>query len=99
MRPLSYARVEDVDAAVALVSADPASAFLAGGTTKVDLVRIGVDRSDRLIDINRLPLASVEEVDGGILENFNISNLTLSVTAGSAVWSLGGNAIRGVPPA
>jgi xanthine dehydrogenase YagS FAD-binding subunit len=65
MRPLSYARVEDVDAAVALVSADPASAFLAGGTTKVDLVRIGVDRSDRLIDINRLPLASVEEVDGG----------------------------------
>ena len=65
MRPLSYARVEDVDAAVALVSADPASAFLAGGTTKVDLVRIGVDRSDRLIDINRLPLASVDEVDGG----------------------------------
>jgi xanthine dehydrogenase YagS FAD-binding subunit len=65
MRPLSYAHVEDVDAAVALVSADPASAFLAGGTTKVDLVRIGVDRSDRLIDINRLPLASVEEVDGG----------------------------------
>jgi hypothetical protein len=27
MRPLSYARVEDVDAAVALVSADPQAPF------------------------------------------------------------------------
>jgi xanthine dehydrogenase YagS FAD-binding subunit len=52
---------------VTLVSADPSSDFLAGGTTKVDLVRIGVDRSDRLIDINWLPLALVEELDDGAL--------------------------------
>jgi xanthine dehydrogenase YagS FAD-binding subunit len=65
MRPLSYARVADVDEAIALVSTDPASAFLAGGTTEVDLVRIGVERPDRLVDINALPLANVEELDGG----------------------------------
>jgi xanthine dehydrogenase YagS FAD-binding subunit len=67
MRPLSYARVEDADAAVALVSTDPTSAFLAGGTTEVDLVRGGVERPDRLVDINALPLADVEDrADGGL---------------------------------
>jgi xanthine dehydrogenase YagS FAD-binding subunit len=67
MRPLSYARVDDVDAAVALVSADPGSAFLAGGTTEVDLVRAGVEHPDRLVDINALPLAEVEATaDGGL---------------------------------
>ena len=67
MRPLSYARADDVATAVALVSGDPKSAFLAGGTTEVDLIRMGVAQPDRLVDINRLPLADVEELaDGGI---------------------------------
>jgi xanthine dehydrogenase YagS FAD-binding subunit len=63
----SYARARDVQGAVALVSADPSSAFLAGGTTEVDLVRLGVERPDRLVDINELPLAEVEgPADGGL---------------------------------
>jgi xanthine dehydrogenase YagS FAD-binding subunit len=67
MRPLSYARVSDIDGAVAAVSADPHSAFLAGGTTEIDLVRLGVARPDTLVDINDLPLADVEELpDGGV---------------------------------
>ena len=67
MRPLSYSRAPDVATAVALVSADSASAYLAGGTTEVDLIRMGVAQPDRLVDINRLPLADVEELaDGGI---------------------------------
>ena len=57
MRPLRYARVTDVEGAVATVAADPDSAFLAGGTTEVDLIRLGVARPDRLVDINALPLA------------------------------------------
>jgi xanthine dehydrogenase YagS FAD-binding subunit len=65
MRPLSYSRVADVGSAVALVSGDPGSAFLAGGTTEVDLVRLGIERPDRLVDINALPLAHVEELAGG----------------------------------
>jgi xanthine dehydrogenase YagS FAD-binding subunit len=49
------------------VSGDPRSAFLAGGTTEVDLVRLGVERPDRLVDINSLPLADVEQLaDGGL---------------------------------
>ena len=56
MRPLSYSRATDVDDAIALVGGDPASAFLAGGTTEVDLIRAGIAPSDHLVDINDLPL-------------------------------------------
>jgi xanthine dehydrogenase YagS FAD-binding subunit len=67
MRPLSYARAVDIDAAVATVAADPDSAFLAGGTTEVDLVRLGVARPDLLVDINALPLAEIEDLpDDGL---------------------------------
>jgi xanthine dehydrogenase YagS FAD-binding subunit len=62
MRPLSYTRVDDPALAVALVSADPATEYLAGGTTKVDLVRLGVERPDRLVDINALPLSEIEDL-------------------------------------
>jgi xanthine dehydrogenase YagS FAD-binding subunit len=65
MRPLSYSRPADVATAVALVSADPASAYLAGGTTEIDLIRMGVAKPDRVVDINRLPLADVEELGDG----------------------------------
>jgi xanthine dehydrogenase YagS FAD-binding subunit len=65
MRPLSYVRAHSVEDAVATVAADPASAFLAGGTTEIDLVRLGVAHPDLLVDINDLPLAGVEELPGG----------------------------------
>ena len=67
MRPVSYARVTGVEAAVTLVGGDPGSAFLAGGTTKIDLLRLGVEHSDRLVDINALPLADVEELPDGTI--------------------------------
>jgi xanthine dehydrogenase YagS FAD-binding subunit len=65
MRPLSYVRAADADTAIALVAARPDSAFLAGGTTEVDLVRQGVLRPGLLVDINDLPLAGVEDLPGG----------------------------------
>jgi xanthine dehydrogenase YagS FAD-binding subunit len=65
MRPLSYARADSVQEAIAVVSADPASAFLAGGTTELDLVRAGVTHPDLLVDIDRLPLAESEPLPGG----------------------------------
>jgi len=67
MRPLTYTRAATIEDAVALVAADPATAFLAGGTTEVDLIRAGVSRADHLVDINALPLAGVEATaDGGL---------------------------------
>ena len=67
MRPVSYARATDVAEAIATVSADPTSAFLAGGTTEIDLLRQNVVRPGALVDINALPLVDVEELpDGGL---------------------------------
>src|SRR4051812_19886613 len=67
MRPLSYARATDVAGAIATVSADRDSAFLAGGTTEIDLLRLNVVQPRLLVDINPLPLNRVEDLpDGGL---------------------------------
>ncbi|MEV4755498.1 xanthine dehydrogenase family protein subunit M [Micromonospora sp. NPDC049559] len=67
MRPISYSRVADVATAVGVVTADPESKFLAGGTNQVDLLRIYVEQPARLVDINDLPLREIEErPDGGL---------------------------------
>ena len=67
MRPLSYSRASTVDDALALVAHDPGSAFLAGGTTEVDLIRAGIATPDHLVDINDLPLAHIDDLpDGGL---------------------------------
>jgi xanthine dehydrogenase YagS FAD-binding subunit len=67
MRPFSYARVANADAAIAAVQERADSAFLAGGTTAVDLVRQNVLRPGLLVDINDLPLSGVEDLpDGGL---------------------------------
>ncbi|MFG2138305.1 FAD binding domain-containing protein [Streptomyces sp. NPDC048650] len=67
MRPISYSRASAVADAVAAVAADPTSDFLAGGTTEIDLLRQNVLLPRRLVDINDLPLAQIEDrPDGGV---------------------------------
>src|SRR4029077_8282069 len=65
MRPFSYVRAGDASTAIGLVRARPDSAFLAGGTTEVDLVRQNVLRPGLLVDINDLLLNRVEDLPGG----------------------------------
>ncbi|GLZ07758.1 carbon-monoxide dehydrogenase medium subunit [Actinomadura sp. NBRC 104412] len=65
MRPLSYVRAMAVEDAVERVSGDPAGAFLAGGTTEIDLIRFGLAEPDLLVDINDLPLSGIEDLPGG----------------------------------
>jgi xanthine dehydrogenase YagS FAD-binding subunit len=72
MRTVSYSRVSDVATAVATVMADPDSAFLAGGTNAVDLLRINVEQPRLLVDINDLPLGQItDQRDGGLLIGAN----------------------------
>lgn len=67
MRPISYSRATDAATAVAAVSSDPTSEFLAGGTTEIDLLRQNVLHPRRLVDINRLPLTDIGTTrDGGL---------------------------------
>jgi xanthine dehydrogenase YagS FAD-binding subunit len=65
MHPFEYARA--TDASHALTSgAKPQTKFVAGGTNLIDLMKCEVERPARLVDINALPLATIEAVNGGI---------------------------------
>jgi xanthine dehydrogenase YagS FAD-binding subunit len=67
MNSFRYVRSRPEDDVVALISGKPNSAFIAGGTTLVDLMKLGVTEPSELIDINAQPLARIEELpDGGI---------------------------------
>lgn len=59
MYPFAYARATDVAQAVAEATADPDTSYLAGGTTQLDLMKDGVLRPGRLLDITRLPLGGI----------------------------------------
>ena len=43
----------------------PASAYIAGGTNLLDLMKSDVVRPSKLVDISRLPLRTIEELPGG----------------------------------
>jgi CO/xanthine dehydrogenase FAD-binding subunit len=64
MIDVQYVRANDLSDAVAMVTNDPGAAYLAGGTTELDLVfKDAVVRPTRLVDIGRLPLRGVS-LDG-----------------------------------
>ena len=64
----SYSRAGNVAEAIsAKGQADGAGRFIAGGTNLVDLLKENVERPRTVIDITRLPLATIEEgPDGGL---------------------------------
>ncbi len=65
MQPFEYVRATDAGAAVALVTADPAAQYVAGGTTQVDLMlKDGILAPHRVVDITRLPLRGITAFDG-----------------------------------
>jgi xanthine dehydrogenase YagS FAD-binding subunit len=65
MRRFDYARATDSSSAVALLAQRPDAKLLAGGTNLADLMKLGVERPDTLIDVNRLGLDEVQPLDGG----------------------------------
>jgi xanthine dehydrogenase YagS FAD-binding subunit len=62
MNPFTYSRATDTGQAVTAISGKPHGKFLGGGTNLIDLMKMGVETPDELIDINRLPLAQIEEL-------------------------------------
>jgi xanthine dehydrogenase YagS FAD-binding subunit len=73
MQTFALVRAKDKAAAIAAgVESDTAQQgasvrFLAGGTTLVDLLKLGVEHPERIVDINRLGLDEVRrEPDGGL---------------------------------
>jgi hypothetical protein len=62
MNRFSYARPVTLGAALDAVAA---GRVIAGGTNLVDLMKYNVEKPAGLIDINALPLGSIEETEGG----------------------------------
>ncbi|HVX84084.1 MAG TPA: xanthine dehydrogenase family protein subunit M [Phycisphaerae bacterium] len=55
------------------------SAFVAGGTTLLDIMKLGVEEPGELVDINHVPLVGVEEAKGGGLRiGANVRNTELA---------------------
>jgi xanthine dehydrogenase YagS FAD-binding subunit len=79
MRPYSYVRARDVDHAVTTLSEAPNAAFLAGGTNLVDLMKLGIETPDVLVDVRRLTSERVEDLeDGGLRIGAAIPNSVLA---------------------
>ncbi len=64
MRPFAFCRASSIDDAVEQGSADSLR-FIAGGTNLLDLMKYDVERPNKLVDINRVPLGGIEEIEGG----------------------------------
>lgn len=66
MREFAYRQPTDASDAMALAAA-PGARFLAGGTNLVDLMKLGVETPDVLVDVTALPLDGIGEThDGGL---------------------------------
>jgi xanthine dehydrogenase YagS FAD-binding subunit len=64
MNQFQYIRASKQQAAVDAVAKDPNAKFIAGGTNLVDLMKRGVMTPQKLVDINRLPLARIDPDPG-----------------------------------
>ncbi|MET8944939.1 xanthine dehydrogenase family protein subunit M [Streptomyces sp. NPDC004542] len=67
MKPFAYVRARSAEEAVEAYAAHPGAQYLGGGTNLVDLMKLGVARPAALVDVGRLPLDTVEELDDGSL--------------------------------
>src|SRR5690242_6858001 len=65
MNSFEFSRATDVADAVRQMAADPDAAFVAGGTNLIDLIKEGVTKPSKLIDITRLELNRIEDSNNG----------------------------------
>jgi xanthine dehydrogenase YagS FAD-binding subunit len=63
MKPFDYARAGTVNEALAAGAGG--GRYIAGGTNLIDLMKLQVETPGALVDISRLALDGVEEIDGG----------------------------------
>lgn len=79
MKEFGYQRAFDVSGALALLDAGSDARFLGGGTNLVDLMKAGVERPARLVDVRDLPLDRIEPTaDGGLRIGATVTNSDLA---------------------
>ncbi|MBA2555470.1 MAG: xanthine dehydrogenase family protein subunit M [Geodermatophilaceae bacterium] len=79
MKAFQFSRADSAAGAVRSVAANPRAMFLGGGTNLVDLMKLGVERPDELVDITRLPFDRVHlDADGTVRIGANVRNSDLA---------------------
>jgi len=82
MNLFSYARADDVASALEGRVARPGTAFIAGGTNLLDLIKENVARPEHLIDITRLSLRAIEPTrEGGLSIGALVTNSAVAYDA------------------
>lgn len=66
MKAFTYTRAETEQEAIAAIVKMPQSVYLGGGTNLIDLMKMAVALPSQLVDINPVPLNTIEEHDGGL---------------------------------
>src|SRR5690348_5198308 len=78
MQPFTYARADAAAGAVKQVAGDARAAFLAGGSTLIDLMKLDVMTPAAVVDVNLLPLAKVDVTDKGVRIGAMVRNSDLA---------------------
>jgi xanthine dehydrogenase YagS FAD-binding subunit len=78
--PFRYEAAADPASAVRLLADASAGAYLGGGTNLVDLMKLGVEAPDVLVDVTRVLRSDVEDTpDGGVRIGAGLRNSDLGV--------------------
>jgi xanthine dehydrogenase YagS FAD-binding subunit len=78
MMPFTYKRAANVAEATSAFGATKGSAYLAGGTTMIDLMKLDVLAPKNVIDINRLSLSNIEHKGNAVFVGALVSNTDLA---------------------
>jgi len=78
MHPFSYLEADSAEAAIRAAGLHAGAVFFAGGTTLIDLMKLDVMSPATLIDINRLPLCSIDADSSGVAIGANVRNSDLA---------------------
>lgn len=79
MKPFRYERATEAGAAVTALGSSPHARYLGGGTNLVDLMKLGVEQPDLLVDVTALPHTAIEHTSaGGLLVGAAVRNSELA---------------------
>lgn len=78
MHPFSFIEADTAETARKALPLDRNAVFFAGGTTLIDLMKLDVLTPEVLVDINRLPLSSIDTSADGVTIGANVRNSDLA---------------------
>jgi xanthine dehydrogenase YagS FAD-binding subunit len=78
MKPFTYERASDPQAAARAVTSQQNAKFIAGGTNLLDLMKLQIETPAHLVDVSRLPLTKIEQTGDGLRIGALVRNSALA---------------------